>query len=61
MMKCGGLCVMTLLVKLMLMWHADNWAILQRLTMELWDPWGMPKKLTIMMNALLFLAIVQHE
>ena len=31
---------MTYLVKLMLMWHADNWAIVQRLTMELLAPWG---------------------
>ena len=39
-MASGELCVTTSLVKLMLMWRVDSWAILQPLTMELLLPWG---------------------
>ena len=43
-MECGGRCVMTCLVKLMLMWHADSWAMLQPLIMEMLVPWGKCKE-----------------
>ena len=39
-MESGELCVMTSLVKLMLMWRVNSLATLQPLTMELLLPWG---------------------
>ena len=36
----GELFVMTDLDRLMLMWHADSWAMSQLLRMEEWAPWG---------------------
>ena len=43
-MEHGGLCAGTLLIKLMLMWRVDSWAILQLLAMEMLFPWGKQKK-----------------
>ena len=42
-MESGGLCAGTPLIKLMLMWHVDSWAILQLLAMETLFPWGKQK------------------
>ena len=39
-MECGGLCAGTPLIKLMLTWRVDSWAILQPLAMEMLFPWG---------------------
>ena len=41
-MECGGLCVMTPLDQLMLMWLVASWALPQPRDMELWAPWGKP-------------------
>ena len=42
-MESGGLCVMTPLAKLMLMWRVDSWDLIQPPTMETWIPWGIIK------------------
>ena len=39
-MASGGQCVITTLIKLMLMWRVDSWALLQLHHMEEWEPWG---------------------
>ena len=47
-MESGGLCAGTPLIKLMLTWHVDSWAILQLLAMEMLSPWGKQKKYKIL-------------
>ena len=42
-MGSGGLCVMTPLAKLKLMWLVNSWDLIQLLDMETWIPWGIIK------------------
>ena len=46
----GGLSVITPLIKLMLMWRVDSWALSRPQDMETCIPWGMIKIIVIIIN-----------
>ena len=46
-MACGGLCVMTPLIKPMPMWHVNSWDMAQLTIMEMLVHWGECKIVTL--------------